>query len=624
MGSDRDRFSRPLLLLLGLLCLVVSEMFFKAFSTFQEYDDQGYVMITLKQYREGQPLYDAVFTQYGPAYYLFRNWLYVSLDVTHTLTGLVAVLHGVAVSGVLGLVAYRLTKSHLLALLTLALVPGRFNQFFNESGHPQEFLALLLALVMLAVTGSRREGLRACVLGMLVGAILMTKLNVGVFILVPVLLFFVVEIPQVWLRKALTGLLACGVVAFPAVLIRNHLQTAWGFSLATVLTGSLIPLVLVLRPSVAVPSWKNPIRFLAVLAGTVLAIVWHELARGTSVRGLWHGLLGQHLNFSAVFAKPFPVGAFFALFSVMALLVFCYWQWRRVPLRWAILACGLYGVGLCVVMVPPGARFMAMCFAPFAWLVPFSWNLRQSAGGCGAGGGRGGSGAAQAIQKTEPTTARYYSFLFLAAVFLILQAYPVAGSQISCGTILFPVVAVSALFEASRYWLGPAVAWPGVKIPTRVAVLLVCGLFGWKAARVAQLGYIYVHNEPTGLPGMALYRLPEPQARLLCWLAERLRPYTTFVTMPGLNSLYFLTGKEPPTTFNPTTWMTLLDAATQQRIIDRLTSQPTVGAVRNRAIAQEWAGALDISSRPLVRYFELEMKPVAQRDGYEVLEIRRP
>src|SRR5882724_754632 len=98
-----------LLLILVMSGLLTAELFFKGFTSFNLIDDQGYVMMTLKQYREGHPLYNGVFTQYGPGYYVLRTWLYCGTKITHDRTGLVSLLHALVCCLGLGWITYRVT-----------------------------------------------------------------------------------------------------------------------------------------------------------------------------------------------------------------------------------------------------------------------------------------------------------------------------------------------------------------------------------------------------------------------------------------------------------------------------------------------------------------------------------
>lgn len=49
--------------------------YLSVFTGFMPYDDEGYVLVTLRSFITGQPLYDRVFTQYGPFYFEFFGLL---------------------------------------------------------------------------------------------------------------------------------------------------------------------------------------------------------------------------------------------------------------------------------------------------------------------------------------------------------------------------------------------------------------------------------------------------------------------------------------------------------------------------------------------------------------------
>jgi hypothetical protein len=102
------------------------------------------------------------------------------------------------------------------------------------------------------------------------------------------------------------------------------------------------------------------------------------------------------------------------------------------------------------------------------------------------------------------------------------------------------------------------------------------------------------------------------------WLAANLEASAdTFITMPGLNSLYLWTGKEPPTTWNTTTWMTLFDSRKQERIVDRLKQFPNTCAVRNQEMTQKWLRGQDIAGLPLVRFVNDEFRTMGSLGGYD-------
>src|SRR5438105_2384925 len=61
---------------IGFASLAITLLFsyYALFSFFAPYDDEGYMMLTVKHFLDGHRLYDDIPTLYGPTYYLFE-WL---------------------------------------------------------------------------------------------------------------------------------------------------------------------------------------------------------------------------------------------------------------------------------------------------------------------------------------------------------------------------------------------------------------------------------------------------------------------------------------------------------------------------------------------------------------------
>ena len=78
---------------------------------------------------------------------------------------------------------------------------------------------------------------------------------------------------------------------------------------------------------------------------------------------------------------------------------------------------------------------------------------------------------------------------------------------------------------------------------------MMCVFAGDWCNPVASWRY-YASVSQLGLPGATHLRLPDDQARTYRELAGYLKAESdTFVTVPGLNSLYLWTGKTPPSSF---------------------------------------------------------------------------
>ena len=69
------------LLIAGFVALLAWAGYELLFNTFMLYDDEGYVLISLKNFAAHGALYDQVYSQYGPFFYL-------AYDALHRLLGM--------------------------------------------------------------------------------------------------------------------------------------------------------------------------------------------------------------------------------------------------------------------------------------------------------------------------------------------------------------------------------------------------------------------------------------------------------------------------------------------------------------------------------------------------------
>jgi len=95
------------------LLTAVRYAFYTSFSYFAFYDDEGYMMITVQGYLGGHPLYNDVFTLYGPFYYFYEWFLHsvLSIPLTHDFTRVVCIFHWLAAASVLAVAGGLMTRS---------------------------------------------------------------------------------------------------------------------------------------------------------------------------------------------------------------------------------------------------------------------------------------------------------------------------------------------------------------------------------------------------------------------------------------------------------------------------------------------------------------------------------
>ena len=165
-----------------LFAVAVAYAYFFIFSRSMSLDE-GYLMITVQGFTSGHALYDSVFTQYGPLYY-FYEWLLravLSVPLTHDATRFLCIMHWLLAAIVLGLAAWRITRSRFAALFVGAQGFIHLSALANEPGHPQELVVILLALGIFVAAGLSRRRWTIESLSVLAALLAFTKINVGVF-----------------------------------------------------------------------------------------------------------------------------------------------------------------------------------------------------------------------------------------------------------------------------------------------------------------------------------------------------------------------------------------------------------------------------------------------------------
>ena len=603
------RLRRPLVLgLVGLTaagCLPL--VFYAMFSGFQEYDDEGYLLLSLRHYAAGGELYERLFSQYGPAYYqvMTAGFALLGLDFTHT-TGRAAVLVvWLTVALVCAASTYRLTGNLAVTLGAELLVVQMLSPMRDEAPHPGGLLALLLAGVVLAGTyvPGRWGWAAPGAIAILLAAASLMKVNVGLLGLIATALvgLAAARLPHGGrlLFFATGGLAVLAPVALMAP------RAAVPHVRALLVLGVCAMLALVLATARAAPEGvltRRDVRcFVALFLAALTVSCLREVVRGTTVSGLVHGMVLDplalpDLNLYVPLMGPATVAlavASLALAGLLALLAPRGWVERPDLAR--ALAAGRLLAGLYVWLAADGRVVENPLSAwPLLWLalVPGAPSVHHG--------------------------QRFGRFLLVAVATLqALHAFPVAGSQLAWATFLF--VPVGALLLADG-WRGLALAWaPAGRrwIAATASVATVALAAAAVAATGAAFRVAYQAGTPLGLPGAEAIRVTPEQAAVYRRLTRLVGPCQTFVTLPGLNSLYLFSRREPPTMWNTTSWMSLLTEAQQAEIVRRLvdTGDP-VCAIGHAKVALHWFDT------PLVRYIRQEFTPVASA-GHYVLLVRR-
>ena len=220
--------------------------------------------------------------------------------------------------------------------------------------------------------------------------------------------------------------------------------------------------------------------------------------------------------------------------------------------------------------------------------------------------------------------------LSLVAAWQSLQAYPIAGTQTTLAT--FPLVlaygvCLSDALRELALWPRMASKLSALTRSTRVlsgALAGVALLFVFTHAwcKLPDLRREYARLLPLDLPGSRWVRMNEELTALNQALARYLSAECdTFVSYPGINSLYFWADKRPPTQINSTGWGQL-SFAQQEKILSSLRTTPRSKLVVTEAMMQSWGTPYADPIRPLVRFVTEECLPVKRIGRCLIFELK--
>src|SRR5262245_25978598 len=195
-------------------------------SHYSDYDDEGFMLQTLRQYMGGAQLYDAMYTEYGPFYYLAHSTVFTSAGwtVSHDRLRFLSMIMWVLVASGWAVCVWIWQRSiawSLTALLTTAVILRALKW---EPGHPQILILLLYTFVFVAASLYKKapDSIVCLALGAASGAMLLTKINIGIFISAALAAVFTLCLPTERRPRGLDPGLRAFCVAIPTVLMHRQ------------------------------------------------------------------------------------------------------------------------------------------------------------------------------------------------------------------------------------------------------------------------------------------------------------------------------------------------------------------------------------------------------------------
>ncbi len=581
------------------------------FSAFMFYDDEGYVLLSLRNFAAQGGLYRDVYSQYGPFPFVFHYVLnLLGLPLTHT-AGRLITLGAWSGSAILcaGLVG-RVTRSLGVRLAVLAAVFAYLWVMASEPTHPGGLIVFLTTAV--AVLGHHwlvRDQMRAwaVLVGAVTAALLLTKINIGVFVAFSACAWLLLHHRAPAIRRwAPAALFVCGIV-LPLALMRPLLGTDWVQSFALVWACAALAVIRAIslqagdRGDGRTLGWG--LLGAAIVGALVIAVT---VGRGSSLADVWGGVVLAPLRQPTTFSIRYlwaPGIRGIALASLALCLIAGTFRRGQPGVDTAIAVARLLAALALAVNLARfpdiSADYLVFGFAlPCLWL--FAWPLAGE----------------------RSTTSQARAWLILVLLGQCLHVFPVAGSQIAWGSLLtIPVAAIGAWDAAAWLARRREDALPASAGRHRAALAggLLMAIFsaslGWK---FFQVGQRYREGEYLGLPGAEMLRLPEGSSAVFRLLTLNAVAHADLLfSEPGMFSFNIWSGVPTPTHANVTHWFSLLPPERQQAIIHQLESHPRACVIVHREHVNFLTQRGLAPTGVLHDYIAREFTPVFTFDDFE-------
>jgi hypothetical protein len=601
------------IVLAALVFLAVAAVYAycRIFSQFAFWDDEGFLMISVRRFLEGSPLYDSFHNYYGPFYYSYQ-WLVHTITfapVSHDVTGILCLLHWLAAAAILAVAGGLLSRSALVGLFVFAQAVVHLGDLIREPGHPQELVVLLLALTALIAAMGLRSRWRLTLLGGIGAALAFTKINVGAFFALALLLALLCHASPLQSRRGwFWGLLAITAL-FPWLLTRPHWAEAWALLYSWQISATILAAGGVAF-AFAAKRWMGPAQWSWIgigYAGLSLILVGVLFSTVTSASALIENLVIGPSKLAYNFYVPFRVSysSWSALAALLAAAVVIGWGSGSDRLRFSVtLLKGLYGLlGSMVLVADPKAQL--------GYLVPWLWLLLVPA---------------EKDQGTDGCDNFPRALLCLVAAWQSLQVYPVAGTQMTIATFLLVLVYSICLHEAltalslSTRILRDLAPWTALSLKS-LALVGLSYLFVVRWCSPLAHWRTYFVRVPLALPGAHLLRLPDYEVQTYRSLVSYLRSdCDVFLTYPGLNSLYFWTGNFPPPSFELNGEGILSSERQQTQILAALQQAKHPLIVVNEQRLPDAMDAKSLATTPLGSFLRDDCHEVRRIDSFRFLE----
>lgn len=603
--------------------------YFSILTTFASYDDEGTLLVTLKAFVHGDALYRDVWSVYGPFYYELFGSLFAltGYAITTDASRTIVIVIWVGTSFLFGLAAQRLTGRLALGVTGMIAAFSTLTVLVSEPMHPHDLCVLLLgAFALLAASGpTGRIALTGGTCGALLAALMLTKVNLGIFAVAAVVVAAAMTIEPLHRRRWLRWLLVAAFLALPVFVLNRDFHLSWVRELFLLEVLAATAVLVASRPvwPARGESDGGTLRWvLAAAAGFVLAfvaIVTAILLTGPTLADVYNGVVRDAMRIRDILTGtfPFPPGA--ALdWAIAAVVAAALASGLRLaggdkPSIWP----GLLRAGAGLVILLSVAHIVPVALNPSAdsaVVVPMllAWVAAIPPAGV-----------------REPPYRRFLRVLLpMLAIAETLQAYPVPGSQLGIAAVSFVPVGALCLGDAAvdlHAWSkakgAPTLRNFGVTVGALTVALPAMFALNAIVLPGANNAILYREQAKLALPGAEFMRLPASSVEAYTGVVDLLHRHrcSTFVGYPSVNSLYLWSGLEAPAPQIPNAWMYGLDRSQQQRVVNELRASPRPCAIKNEELTELYLQGLPPPDTPLVNYVLNDFRPAVNVGPFEFM-----
>ena len=565
------------------------------FLGFQAYDDEGLYLASIRDYLWGQPLMTPYLPLYGPFYFEVVGGIFRLLGVspTHDTGRLVTLAFWLIASAVGGLAAWRLTRSLWLALAGQSITFVVLAALALEPTSTYGLSMLLeLSLVVLATFLRGRRRIIALLVGGAIAALWLIKVNVGVFAAAAVAFAWAASLVPSSRRWLLPGL-AVVVSVFPLAVMSSLLSQPWVIEFAAVTAFSIGSVAVTAVASTGRTESLPSLRWLILGGASVAAVcLGVALLGGSHPNQMLQSLFGFAVRFPHVYAAPLGVNFAIAIWAVaLFAIAFLAVRLRR---QTDIPAVGRVSAGLftwaSILLLPSPIFLLAL---PLAWL------------------------ATAAPRHDADNTIDQYSRVFVPTLAVVecLQAYPVAGTQVSlAGLGMMPVGAI-LLFDGMRQLRseGRALArW--IPRSTLAVALAVVVAYGFVIAAA------FSNATPLRLQGAQSVRVTQARQTNLRELVKAIDSSCSYlITYPGMNSFYIWTHQESSVRMRYTLWYLTIDNSEQASMVQQFKGEQGLCVVKNQKLIDFWTLGGPKPGGPLVDFVTDDFVHAGTFGDYELM-----